>query len=566
VTIGGDRSYGLGGYYTSELERLLPVVSEILDPKRRQTVAEVLAIDTSGSMGACHCSEGQFASNRLDGGVNKTDISRAAAARTIAALSENDEIGVLAFDVEDKWILDLQKLPAEEVVTEGLSTLNPDGGTNPSESLETAAGALRESNAALKHVILFTDGFTSEAILEDLAVDAAALATEGITVSVVATGEGASSALADVATAGQGRFYPGRNLQQVPEIIMEEAVLASRDFVNEGEFFPVVTSTQPVVRELAESPPLLGYVATTAKGGATTLLQIGPDEDPLLARWQVGLGTATSWTSDASARWSQQWASWDGYVSFWARVVRDTFPSLSDGTSAIVDDGVLRIRVDGDGSFGDEATAVARITDPTLASRELVMDRVGPDTFVGEIPVDDAGVYVVGTSVTGGDGPARLGTTLTSQAYAREYEPGAPDDAALARIAEAGGGRTSIAPAMAFDTAGLAVGTSRVALAMWLLAAAALLFALAVVTSRLTLAPVGGVRGRRPRGWIRPTRTAGRVDREAVVETSTSRVETTQAEDTALLAEVAEADESADVQTISALLDRTREKRRQDRP
>src|SRR3712207_7880298 len=48
VTIGGNRSYALGGYRNSPLEDLLPVVSEILDPKRRQSVAQVLAIDTSG--------------------------------------------------------------------------------------------------------------------------------------------------------------------------------------------------------------------------------------------------------------------------------------------------------------------------------------------------------------------------------------------------------------------------------------------------------------------------------------------------------------------------------------
>ncbi|MDH3300630.1 MAG: VWA domain-containing protein, partial [Acidimicrobiia bacterium] len=54
VTVGGDHTYALGGYRGSDLEELLPVDSEITDPLRRQTVAQVLAIDTSGSMDACH--------------------------------------------------------------------------------------------------------------------------------------------------------------------------------------------------------------------------------------------------------------------------------------------------------------------------------------------------------------------------------------------------------------------------------------------------------------------------------------------------------------------------------
>ena len=561
LTIGGNQSYGLGGYYTSELERLLPVVSEILDPERRQTVAEVLAIDTSGSMGACHCSEGQFASNRLDGGVNKTDISRAAAARTIAALGENDEIGVLAFDVEERWVLDLQKLPAQEVVNQGLATLNPDGGTNPSESLDTAAAALRESSAALKHVILFTDGFTSPGLLEGLADDAAALADEGITVSVVATGEGASGGLEAVATAGRGRFYPGRDLQQVPEIIMEEAVLASRDFVNEGEFLPTVTSSLPVVGGLAASPPLLGYVATTAKPRAITLLEVGPDEDPLLARWQVGLGTATSWTSDGSDRWSQLWAGWDGYVGFWSRVVRDTFPSLSDGTTAVIDEGVLRIRVEAEDSFGDEAVAMARVTDPGLASRQVALSRVGPDTFVGELGVDEAGTYVVGTSVVAADGSTTQGTALASQSYGREYEPGAPDGALLARVAEAGAGRAGIEPSMAFDADGLSAGRSRVALAHWLLLAAALLFVAAVVLSRLTVTPLNeAVRGgRRPR-----TKRRDRPGEDPADVQAADRTRSVAEEDSRLLEELADADEAERSRTVSALLERTRDRRRRD--
>ena len=614
LTIGGDRSYGLGGYYNSELERLLPVVSEILDPERRQTVAEVLAIDISGSMGACHCSDGQFASNRIDGGVNKTDISRAAAARTIAALGANDEIGVLAFDVEDRWVIDLQKLPAQDVVNRGLASLTPDGGTDPSASLDTAAEALRDSNAALKHVILFTDGFTSQESLKGLTDDASRLAADGITVSVVATGEGASDELEAVAVAGRGRFYPGRDLQRVPEMIMDEAVLASRDFINEGEFFPVVSSSVSVVGGLTESPPLLGYVATTAKPRASTLLEIGPDGDPLLARWQVGLGTVTSWTSDASERWSHRWADWDGYTGFWSRVVRDTFPSLSDGVTAVVKEGILRVRVEADGGFGDGAAGVAHVTDPVLAGWEVPLSRVAVDVFVGELPVDEAGIYVVGASVVAADGSAVEGTALTSQSYGREYEPGTPDKALLARIADAGAGRNGIIPSMAFDTDGLIAGRSRVDLAHWLLPTAALVFTTAVLLSRFTLAPslavssglqrtgsisgpgtrmqamslavssglqrtgarrIGALRDnarwragarrwdlmresmRRP--WMRQRDQGRSIQTETV---SSEQATSTAEQDSLLLVELAEADESPQDDTLSALLERTRDRRR----
>ena len=491
VTIGGDRSYGIGGYLGTPLEELLPVISEITDPRRRQSVAEVLAIDSSGSMGACHCAEGQGQASQLPGGVEKTDIARAAAERAIAALSEIDEVGVLAFNTQHEWLIDLQQLPPEDVVREGLGAIRPDGGTDLRQSLTTAAEALRGSSAALKHIILFTDGFTAVDVFDELADEAAALYdTDGITTSVIATGEGAADDLEQIAEAGHGRFYPGRDLQEIPQLMMEEAVLASRDFVNEGQFLPEITSGADVVAGLTESPPLLGYIATTSRPEATTLLRIGPDRDPLLATWQLGLGRATSWTSDASARWSQLWATWDGYVGFWSDVVRDTFAAATGdtGVRARVEDGVLRVTVEREGAFADGASATARVTGPDLQSTEVVLERSGAGEFTGDVPVATAGTYAVGASVTSSDGTtAASGSTLATLSYPPEFEPGEPDEAALGALATATGGRGAIAAEQAWDDADLQAGRTHVDLAPWFVLAACLLWPVAVALSRLNL-------------------------------------------------------------------------------
>ena len=492
VVLGGDRSYGLGGYLDSELEELLPVVSEILDPERRQTVAEVLAIDTSGSMGNCHCNEEAqpgIGGVRNDGGSNKTDISRAGAARAIEALNENDEVGVLAFNSREQWVIDLQKLPSEDVVNSGLAGLFPSGGTNAKTTLTTAAAALRESNASLKHIIFFSDGFTNLGDLATLADEAAELAAEGITVSVIATGEGAAGELEAIAVNGQGRFYPGRDLQQIPELIMEEAVIASRDFITEGEFFPEITSSSEVIDNLATSPPLLGYVGTTEKPTARTLLRIGPDRDPLLTTWQVGIGQATAWSSDAGQRWSQLWADWDGYVDFWTRTVKDTFPA-GDGAGAItarVTEDRIELELEGAETFPDGATAIARITGPDGSTIEVPLQRTGGSRFEAEVTVDQTGTFAVGAAVSASGESLLSVSTLASSSFAAEYLPGDPDPEALLRLSDLSGGRGAIEPSQAFDTADLAAGISEVDLAPLFLLLAAILWPLALALSRLSL-------------------------------------------------------------------------------
>lgn len=499
VTIGGPRSYGVGGYRDSPLGDLLPVDSELLDPMRRKTVAEVLSIDTSGSMAACHCDSGTMNPDVTEGGVNKTDISRAAAERTIEALTENDQIGVMAWTASTDWVIDLQRLPSQDVIDEGLGRLHADGNTSILVALDEPAERLVESNAELKHIILFSDGFTDPTLIERVAARAGELYDEfGITVSVLATGEGAAPSLEDIAIAGHGRFYPGTSLADVPQIMAEEAVIASRDFINEGEFLPEVTSNNPVVAPLTESPRLLGYVATTAKPESTTMMRIGPDRDPLLATWQAGLGRVTSWTSDAGLQWGQRWAGWDGFVAFWSRLVKDTFQAgdTAGAAQAVVRNGRLTVTVEGSANFPDGAEGTATVAGPDGQRYEVPLTRTGGDRFEAELPAERDGTYAMGVNVTAGGETVLAANTLASNSYPAEYMPGASDGDLLLRASTATGGRGEIEAAQAWDTDGLHAGSRVWELTLPFLLLAAFLWPIAVALSRLSLrgATVQGAR------------------------------------------------------------------------
>jgi hypothetical protein len=442
-------------------------------------------------MGACHCA-GNGQMNAPDqGGVNKTDISRAAAERTISALSDNDEVGVLAWNSSAEWVIPLQALPSADVIDQGLRSLQPSGNTDISDSLADAAEALLASDAELKHIILFTDGFTAPNAIEATAEEAGRLYDEnGITVSVLATGESPEQAeLEAIATAGHGRFYAGTDLQNVPQIMAEEAVIASRNFITEGEFFPEVTSDDEVVSRLTESPPLLGYIATTAKGQATTLLRIGPDRDPLLATWQAGLGRVSSWTSDAT-NWAQEWASWDGFVDFFSGVVKDTLPAGENAgaVQAEVRDGQIRVTVDSADAFPDGATGTANVAGPDGQSISVDLERTDEGHFEGVAEAPRSGTYAVSAAITDNDGETVLSSsTLTSNSYPAEYVPGHPDAAFMSRVAGATDGRTDVTSENVWDSAGLDAGTRMLNLLPLLLLAACLLWPVAVVLSRISV-------------------------------------------------------------------------------
>lgn len=498
TTVGGTHSYGLGGYRDTPLEELLPLDAEPPDTQREAEVAEVLLIDTSESMGACHCDENGM--DTREGGVSKTDISKAAAIRAIEALGSSDEIGLLAFSGTNRWAVPLQEFPDRNVIEDGVASLRPFGETRIVPALQEAADALLASDKELKHIILFTDGFTSELEIgaefvgtpfaEDLVDAVEEIAAQGITVSVVGTGEGAIPALEEVAEVGNGRFYPGRDLNEIPEIFVKEARLASRSFINEGEYFPVVTSTAEAVRNLASSPALLGYVATSPKPTSDVQLQVGEMSDPLLASWRVGLGKVTSWTSDGGEKWAAGWAGWDGYSDFWSTVVRDTFPlSGSEGQriEASIADELMSIALEGSEPWPAGTEPMARVSYPDGTSTEVRLDRVSDFEFGAVVPARQGGTYAVGISVDTAEGEAAVLSTLATRSFAAEFLPGEADADLMESISASTGGRGEIEAAEAFDPEGLEAGVTEKRYRWLFLLGAALLWPIDVALRRLRL-------------------------------------------------------------------------------
>ena len=484
VVVGGDQAFGMGGYGTSPLESVLPVRSNPEDLVRRQPVAEVLVIDTSGSMGACHCD----GTTSAEGGVNKTDLSRAGASQAIGALEDTDLVGVVAVSSGVDWVIPLAPKPSEAATNEALGGLLADGNTEIANGLQAALDELSGVDDALRHIVLFTDGWDpNENGLLPLARE---IADAGITLSVLGTGEGPGSTLQRMAAVGGGRYYPGTDLGSIPEIFVEETLTVSRNLIEEGVFAPILASRSQVTAELAAAPPLYGYVLTKPKGTASLPLLVGQD-DPLLATWQRGLGRATAWTSDATTRWSADWTGWDGYVSFWGAVLRDVLPATLDIPPEVrVNEGTLEIGFDA-GEIPLDASAVARVRRPDGELSLVPLQRTGASTFAGTADAPSPGAYWVSVTVDGAGGTLMSASSGAISSYEEEFAFRDPDETLAGDLTEITGGRIDPPASEAFAPAPK-VGGAETPVWPWLTTLAMVLFLVDVALRRLVFSAGDG--------------------------------------------------------------------------
>jgi hypothetical protein len=232
-------------------------------------------------------------------------------------------------------------------------------------------------------------------------------------------------------------------------------------------------------------------VATAPKAAAQVLLTTHQD-DPLLAAWQYGLGRAVAWTSDATARWAQQWVTWDVFPRFWSQVVRWTLPEQTDAPVELTvtrEGREARITVDAvdaDGAFLNELDMRVRVVAPVGTATEVTLAQTGPGRYAGTFTPGAPGAYLMRLAGSDEDGTSVGLTTGWVAAYSDEYAATGADPAYLARLAALGGGRVLEEPGAAFDHTLEARGERR---DLWpvLLAVATCLLPVDVAVRRLAL-------------------------------------------------------------------------------
>ncbi len=489
VVIGGPDSFGVGGYFDTPLEETLPVDMRIRDQERIPQLTMVYVLDRSGSM--------EF---RGTSGFSNLQLAKEAIIRSVNFLNDYDRTGIVSFDTQAFWVVDIQNIGSSSNrndIIDLVASLNAGGGTDIYGGMSAIDRELPGDPSTLKHVILLTDGGANpEGVIP---LTGRLRDSYDITTTVIAVGQDYAPWLRDMARVGGGNFHIATTVENIPAIFSSETVLATRSYIYEEPFRPALTATSPIVDgiSLSSIPNLLGYIATSPKDTATVIFT-GPEDDPILASWQYGLGRSVAFTSDATLRWGTEWVTnWGDYTKFWNQVVRWTITENSGSNidTRIETRGDTRVVVvdarDDAGNYLNQLDLDTAIIYPDRTTQSPTFRQVAPGRYEAAFQPNQEGSYFIRVyGTTPEDAPIEATVAQNTGwvlSYSQEYSVSEPAPQFLQDIAvTTGGGSLAGNPANAF-VHNLNQAEAALPLYPYLLALAAFLLILDIAVRRLVI-------------------------------------------------------------------------------
>jgi len=157
VVVGGDKSYELGGYRNSDLERILPVISTEKPKEMREASAIVFLVDVSASLANVESID-PITKKKL----TYFDYAKANIINLLRQLNEKDSVAIIAFNGIDAIfnVVNLTRLGNGQYVEDIVLRLKATerGGTAFYGPLLEAEKMLEDYEAKDKMIILISDG------------------------------------------------------------------------------------------------------------------------------------------------------------------------------------------------------------------------------------------------------------------------------------------------------------------------------------------------------------------------------------------------------------------------
>ena len=405
---GGENSFGLGEWFRTPVEKVLPVVTDVRSELEFPLVATVLVLDRSSSMRAER--------------PTRISLARQGAVDLVELAHPDDYLGLIAFDHDFEWIF--KPRPAtqsgKEEMYRAIMRIEPQGGTIVGPPYREAIDVLRETDAAVKHIIILTDGefFDGRSPFgvgerPDFEAMAASARRTGITTTTIGFGEADFDTIERLARAGGGRFYEVTDTRELPRVIVGEALTAPKALLRDERFTPRL-HRHALTRELS---PDLGavdaYVATLLRRDADLLVE-GLEGEPLLAIGRYGLGRSAALTTDLNA-WAGDMSSWPELPGLVGAVVRWLQTDPQQYSASVSAAGSkLQVVVD---AVHDGLYMVDEHLEAHYGDTRVLLEQTGPGRYVGQLDAVTGGTVSV---VRDQDIVAQTAVNLPHPAFHRE--------------------------------------------------------------------------------------------------------------------------------------------------
>jgi hypothetical protein len=419
------------------LSRTFP--AKLAPPRSPEGTAVILIIDKSSSM------EGK-----------KIELARLASVGVVDNLRPDDFVGVLIFDNSFQWAVPVRKAEDKALIKRLISGITPDGGTQIAPALNEAYRRITGLNSTYKHIVLLTDGISEEGDSLTLSKEAA---NNRVTISTVGLGQDVNRQyLERIAQNAKGKSYFLNEPTGLEQILLKDVKEHTGTTAVEKPIKALVKHPSDLLDkvDIVAAPNLLGYIRFDARPTADEVLEVD-EKDPLLIRWQYGLGRAAVFASDAKSRWAASWVGWNGFDRLWTNIFRDLLP------------------------HGNESEAVARYD---AANEELIVEyhlaaeaqepAAAPDLFVigpGDFrrPLDvsriSPGAYRGRVRIGSLEGLFRVRPLNETRAFPEvglyrqesELSDYGSNDILLKSVAQSTGGRFNPSVAQIFDNGGRSI-------------------------------------------------------------------------------------------------------------
>jgi Mg-chelatase subunit ChlD len=245
LMVGGQNSFGPGGYHRTLVEKILPVDMDISKKKILPKGALVIVLHT------CEFPEGNTWAKRIT-------------KQAIKVLGSQDEVGVIDYEGTEQWVFKLAPAAEYENMATKINAASPGDMPAFAPTMEMGLRGLKDSDSAAKHMIIISDGDPQPpppALVQ-------AFRDAQVTMSMVAIfphGGQEVTIMRGIAESTGGRYYFPDDPNRLPGIFIKEAKTLKRTMVQNKEIEVAAGYPSPVLEGIEAAPKLGGYVLSTLK-------------------------------------------------------------------------------------------------------------------------------------------------------------------------------------------------------------------------------------------------------------------------------------------------------------